>query len=36
MDIFYEQGMEELMVEDYENTTGVNLDNNRNSKPPIK
>jgi hypothetical protein len=29
MGIFYEQGMEELSIEDYENATRANLDNNR-------
>jgi hypothetical protein len=29
MDIFYEQSMEELRIEDYENATRVNLDNKR-------
>jgi hypothetical protein len=29
MVIFYEQGMEELKIEDYENATRANLDNNR-------
>jgi hypothetical protein len=29
MDIFYEQGIEDLRIEDYENATRANLDNNR-------
>jgi predicted hydrolase (HD superfamily) len=29
MGIFYEQGLEELSIEDYENATHANLDNNR-------
>jgi hypothetical protein len=29
MGIFYEQGMEDLRIEDYENATRGNLDNNR-------
>jgi ABC-type Na+ transport system ATPase subunit NatA len=29
MDIFYEQSMEELRIEDYENATRANLDNKR-------
>jgi hypothetical protein len=29
MGIFYEQSMEELRIEDYENATRANLDNNR-------
>jgi hypothetical protein len=29
MGIYYEQGMEELSIDDYENATRANLDNNR-------
>jgi hypothetical protein len=29
MGFFYEQGLEELSIEDYENATRANLDNNR-------
>jgi hypothetical protein len=29
MCIYYEQGMEELSIDDYENATHANLDNNR-------